>query len=76
MNSRCKNCTHWKKNLDNPDRFDKWGGGCESEKFTYEGTGGLERPRTDDMLVYGDYEGYSADFDTGPEFGCIHFERR
>jgi len=55
----CKNCTHWEKN------------NCDCDKFVYEG---YDEPPIDG-LVYWDYESYSAGFETGEQFGCIHFKR-
>jgi hypothetical protein len=71
----CKNCIHWGKNEPYRNGKPRFGGECDSEKFVYDGMDTYYNKEPDeDMLQYGDFEGYSADFDTGPEFGCIHFE--
>ena len=70
---RCKNCIHWKEHVD--DESVLFGGVCDSEKFVYEGCCTEEEPE-EDGLKYFDYEGYSAGFYTGPEFGCIHFREK
>lgn len=63
----CNNCIHWTPNND------RKAGICNSQHFEYTGQGG-ETPTMG--LSYSDGEGYSANFETGPEFGCIHFEKR
>lgn len=73
MKKTCDKCEHW--TLES-DRFDiekdggDYRGGCGCEKFSYEG------PNTEDGLVYWDYDGESAGFQTGPKFGCVHFKKR
>ena len=64
----CKTCRHWKRAT---DKFDmeyhgKHAGQCSSDKFVYD----EKLPK--DGLQYWDYEGYSAGFRTGENFGCIH----
>ena len=63
---RCKDCEHFE-----PFKKDKGFGRCFCEKFVYEEH--VKSPTTD-MLIYGDYEGYYADFYVGENFGCIHFK--
>ena len=46
------------------DRYNKSCSGEEYEELVIE----------DDMLTYEDYEGYSARFNVGENFGCVHFE--
>lgn len=72
----CKNCKFWKR-LEKSEvapsadcRF----GRCSSVKFIYE----CDAPHSQfagdaDVLLYEDYEGWSADFVTGEDFGCIHY---
>lgn len=62
----CKHCLHWQK--------DEAGfmGTCSCEKFVEQGTGRVER----DGMEYWDYEGYSAGFNTGKDFGCIHWKQK
>jgi hypothetical protein len=68
---RCGTCKHWKRYT---EKFDveyhgAHAGTCESDKFVY-----YEGSKTPiDGLRYWDYEGYSAGFDTGESFGCIHW---
>ena len=40
--------------------------------FVY--TGKFDPPVKNDLLTYWDYEGYSAGFETGENFGCVHFK--
>ena len=62
---RCRDCRWWQ-----PDKLK-----CTSDKFFY--VGGIIRSKiTDDSLTYADFEGYSAHFTTGPDFGCVHWEAR
>ncbi len=71
---RCADCKHW----DNSNTYNVLGeaeknyGNCNSSAFSYEN---ISDERTD-MLIYADYEGYSAGFDTGKDFACIHAEKR
>ena len=65
---RCKTCTHWKRLSDSDAQyFGPHAGKCASDSFVYD----------DDMpadgLEYWDHEGYSADFNTGEDFGCVHW---
>jgi len=69
---RCKECKYWNK--------DTWM--CSCDKFIYGGDYGLglvctldfhrNEEKFQDMLIYEDYECYSANFVVGPNFGCIH----
>ena len=61
--NRCKTCKFY-----SPDGDDTYGE-CESPKFEYIDIGDMPE---DDMLAYCDYEGYSANFEVGQNFGCIH----
>lgn len=69
----CRDCRYWSEN--EQSEYDiklerSTCGDCDHEKFTYQDDG-----RFIDGLDYWDYESYSAGFTTGPEFGCIHFEK-
>lgn len=66
----CINCKYWVRNDDNYSN--KFFGMCSSDKFIYEDSD--KNPK--DALVYWDYEGYSAGFETGENFGCIHFTNK
>lgn len=71
---RCGTCAHWTRyeNAFEVSCYGKHAGTCESKGFIYEG--GSRTP--EDGLRYWDYEGYSAGFDTGENFGCIHWLKR
>ncbi len=60
---KCKDCKYFKLS-----KYEDGDNDCSSPKFVYEDR------ESDDQLVYADYEGYSAGFSVGPNFGCIHFE--
>ena len=63
----CRDCQYWRKLKE--EEF----GDCSNNHFIYDDVCG-KTPQ--DGLGYTDYEGYSAQFWTGPDFGCIHFEPR
>lgn len=63
---RCKDCGNWCGD-EKSDAAE-----CASEKFVYS----VDARTPIDGLGYSDSEGWSAGFDTGPEFGCIHFKER
>lgn len=68
----CKTCKCWKRETDDFDKkyHGEWSGDCSSGKFVYDN----KEPTTPkDGLEYWDYEGYSAGFKTGEDFGCIHY---
>ena len=61
---RCKDCkffTRAKKGMEHS---------CKNPKFVYEDI------EEDDQLAYWDYGSYSAGFNVGENFGCIHFEMK
>ena len=78
----CKNCRWWKRGENirytgeymDPDRkrvvTPSTHGKCDSDKFVYAGR---ENDSETDSLWYEDYESYAAGFDTGEDFGCIHW---
>jgi hypothetical protein len=83
---KCKDCKFWQRNKETeynkPDiRF----GSCSNPHFvygkkSYYGTTTHKLNRStitisDDSLAYDDHEEWSASFDTGQNFGCIHFEK-
>ena len=63
----CKTCKWWMIGRNK----DVHQGDCDCPKFLYERDG--DAP--DDGLQYWDFESYDAGFSTGPDFGCIHWER-
>jgi hypothetical protein len=72
-NQTCKTCKHWKR-YSEAFKIEYHGihaGMCGSEKFI-EADSGTKVPV--DGLRYWDYEGYSAGFETGENFGCVHWE--
>lgn len=66
---RCKTCQHWSQAPCNTKPL----GLCACPKFVYEK---FDEETQADGLYYWDYEGYSAGFETGPDFGCVHWEVR
>lgn len=69
---KCKNCKYWKKHTE--EYNNKNFGECYCKKIEYS-EDISNKEITDDMLLYWDCECYSADFETGQNFGCIHFEK-
>ena len=66
----CKDCKYWSKR-----HVTDINGGCSNDKFVYnDGMVSLQMQEFNDCLVYGDTEMYNAWFQTGPNFGCVHFE--
>lgn len=59
----CKSCRFWKRDKDERRAH---AGTCSNDKFVYD------EPLPKDGLLYWDFEGYSAGFSTGEDFGCIH----
>jgi len=69
MKKICKNCrfsTPRRPITGAPDLHLK----CENPHLVYEGF------KTVDNLVYWDASSYQADFSVGPEFGCVHWEKK
>jgi hypothetical protein len=71
MVNTCKDCKHWTRSSGSYSEI--YSGNCDSDKFI-EASAGVKIPK--DGLEYWDYEGYSAGFSTGEDFGCIHWENR
>ena len=69
----CATCKHWTRYTDGFDQHyhGPHAGECSNKHFTY---GSVNVPING--LVYWDYEGYSAEFATGEDFGCIHWEEK
>ena len=63
----CKDCFYWYP------LGTMSAGSCHSDKFVY-------LPDCDtlpaDGLAYWDNDGDGAEFETGPDFGCIHWQAR
>lgn len=74
----CQNCINWERIKRNPmtipqSKMGVHAGLCSCPKFIYTGCGDN---MDDDGFGYEDMEGYDAEFQTGPGFGCIHFVSR
>ena len=64
----CKDCKYYNEM---PRRHDEVNHGrCDSKKFVESNN----HISGDDALYYWDYESYSAEFEVGEMFGCIHFK--
>lgn len=74
----CKDCMYYQENTERYER--KQYGKCCNEKFIYDSwlndNEEDEVRKNNDCLLYADYEGYSASFEVGENFGCVHFKRR
>ena len=70
---RCGTCENFRRYTDafDVEYHGKHAGTCNSDKFVYDE--GHQPPP--DGLRYWDYEGYSAGFAVGDQFGCIHWLR-
>lgn len=84
---RCKNCKHWSTEVSRDDRVAASGLRlCECPQIVnmvyveYEiddDTGErLPVDFADDAAAYNDGSDYLAEFSTGPEFGCVHWEAK
>lgn len=70
MEKVCKNCKHYVAPRGDDKKDDL--GECNCNKFFYDNN---ELRPLNDKLEYWDYEGYSAGFYVGKNFGCIHFNK-
>jgi hypothetical protein len=71
---KCKDCAYWTRKKYPHEPEPEKVGNCKCDKFVY--TGGFDDNETPiDGLGYSDYESYSACFETGENFGCIHFKK-
>jgi len=74
MKAICKNCKYW-SSIRSPyeDKNGNNTGSCSNKKFIYA----IDDKKIDsDGLRYWDAEAYYAYFETGLNFGCIHFEKK
>lgn len=70
----CKNCKHWSDGDFWPSLIqNKF---CVSPKIKYFETCKDEKIKDKDMGFHYHDDGCLARFETGPEFGCIHFEEK
>ncbi len=78
--AKCKNCKHWYVSsvCPTPDIHNE----CRriEHVFSYKYNEGIKDPSMKDKVVLvtcgEDWQGIEANPYTGPDFGCIHFERR
>lgn len=77
----CKTCKHWKRHesaIGDPFPKSYLFGECLNSHFVYDDQSFNSNPvgqlPNADGLIYSDGEGYSAGFETGENFGCIHHE--
>lgn len=78
----CKECKHWtryksptpnsKLPLDECIYGSEEYGRCKNENFIYL----YGREHHNKALIYWDCDQFKADFETGEQFGCIHFEQK
>ena len=68
---RCKDCKYFKRHEKEWETTTF--GDCKCDKFIYDTWGASENSATD-LVYYWDGEGYTADFEVGENFGCVHFE--
>lgn len=73
----CKDCAYYEENKGAYNR--KHYGQCSNEKFIYDAycdEKEEKRISKNNCLLYVDHDAYSASFEVGENFGCIHFKRR
>lgn len=81
----CKECQYWKRNkpkttgypgyVEEYNEFMVHFGTCAHEAFVYDSIWQEREDLPKNGLVYEDYEGFAANFQTGEDFGCIHGEK-
>lgn len=71
----CKNCKYWAKRKPESYRsgYENLFGECDSDIYTYTGSGNARPP---ELFSYWDYEGYNAGFEAHPNFGCVGWEAK
>lgn len=77
--NRCYECKYFKKLDDdswNKKKYQNTYGECDNKKFEYKDDFDYNKRKETDKLLYQDYEGYSAYFLVGCNFGCIHWEEK
>ena len=72
-NRKCKNCKYYKQNKGKDQN--KHFGECNCKRFIYDDWG-TDEHKEYNALIYWDYEGYSASFEVGENFGCIHYKEK
>ena len=74
----CDTCRFWDYN--GPSLINDHNRQCKCPKLVYDqrAANGSGDPIVEslDQLIYWDSEGVSAQFETGPKFGCIHHQRK
>ncbi len=70
---RCRTCKNWARHTQKFDieHHGKHVGICSSKAFVYTGQSNIINV---DGLGYWDVESYHAGFETGEDFGCIHWD--
>ena len=73
--NRCGACKNFERYTSEYDVRNRGGhaGTCKSNKFVEIELDMISMESPADILRYWDYEGYSAGFDVGDQFGCIHW---
>lgn len=68
---RCGTCKHWQRYTEAFDMIynEAHAGTCNSDRFVYD------KKTPENGLHYWGYDSYSAGFDTGENFGCVHWLR-
>ena len=79
----CKTCKHWKRNndaewylkanMEMPKSYLNFGE-CYCRKFVYGESTDKSEIYDEDCLLYHDYEDWKAGFETGEDFGCLHYD--
>lgn len=85
-NGVCQDCKYWirkvdfavmlaQRNRETPPESKENSGECLHPTFVYTGDS-YPKHTPENGLSYFDAEGYGAGFETGQNFGCIHFETK
>jgi hypothetical protein len=75
MDGKCETCQHWGAKTDwDAESSSTESRHCGSPKIRYIQGSLHSSPMAPDEAWYWDTDDYSATFETGPEFGCIHHE--
>lgn len=67
---KCRDCAYWRRHTEKHhwQSSKLCAGTCSSEKWVESSA------CPGDGVQYWDYESFSAGFETGEDFGCIHFK--
>jgi hypothetical protein len=73
----CKTCKWWKRaSEDRQDSLGQYAGYCSHDAFVCPEESPFDGKVPRNGLRYWDQEGESAGFETGENFGCIHWEKQ